>query len=240
MCSTGPFQYRWLKGYIYSSCYYHHQIRSIHLSHFYHIFPWLCAWDVCYIILCHLLHIRSGKTGNLFSLLLCSLWWVQIVGYVLPCRSYSLFVQYTISLSSLCKIIWRHWTYKIPVRYILSSVWARLSIFSQLSVIQSIKQNVGLCVFSLPTPLVMIEKMYILCLTIVIKSGVTLWTITHCLGLGHETMVCAVCFIYLYIYILIKLSGPILCFLWERASAEQWRAPRTTSSNFEVSCAVGL
>ena len=89
MYSTGPFQYRWLKGYIYSSCYYHHQIESIHLSHCYHIFPWLCAWDVCCIIFCHLLHIRSGKTGNLFSLLLCSLWWVQIFGYVLACRSYS-------------------------------------------------------------------------------------------------------------------------------------------------------
>ena len=86
MCSTGPFQYRWL---IYSSCYFHHQIGCIHLSHCYHIFPWLCASDVCYIIFCHVLHIRSGKTGNLFSLLLCSLWWVQISWYVLPCRSYS-------------------------------------------------------------------------------------------------------------------------------------------------------
>ena len=37
MCSTGPFQHRWLKGYIYSSCY-HHQIGSIHLSHCCHIF----------------------------------------------------------------------------------------------------------------------------------------------------------------------------------------------------------
>ena len=83
MCSTGPFQYRWL---IYSSCYFHHQIGCIHLSHCYHIFPWLCAWDVCYIIFCHVLHIRSG---NLFSLLLCSLWWVQISWSVLPCRSYS-------------------------------------------------------------------------------------------------------------------------------------------------------
>ena len=46
MCSTGLFQYRWLKGYIYSSCYYHHQIGSNHLSHCYHIFPWVCAWDV--------------------------------------------------------------------------------------------------------------------------------------------------------------------------------------------------
>ena len=28
----------WLKGFIYSSCYYHHQIGSIHISHCYHIF----------------------------------------------------------------------------------------------------------------------------------------------------------------------------------------------------------
>ena len=89
MCSTGPFQYRWLMGNIYSSCHYHRQIGSIHLSHCYYMFPWLCAWDVCYIIFCHLLHIRSGKTGNLFSLLLWSLWWVQIFGYVLASRSYS-------------------------------------------------------------------------------------------------------------------------------------------------------
>ena len=102
-----------------------------------------------------------------------------------------LFVQYIISLSSLCKLIWRHWTYKIPVRYILSSVWVRLSIFSRLSIIQSIIQYVGLCVFSLPTPLVTIERIYILCLIIMIKSEV--WTFTHCLGLGHETMACAVC-----------------------------------------------
>ena len=89
MCSTGSFQYRWLKGYIYGSCYHHHQIGSIQLSHCYPIFSCLCAWDVCCIIFCHLLYVRSGKTGNLFSLLLCSLWWVQIFGYVLACRSYS-------------------------------------------------------------------------------------------------------------------------------------------------------
>ena len=98
-----------------------------------------------------------------------------------------LFVQYTISLSSLCKFIWRHWTYKMPVRYILSSVWVRLSIFSPLSIIQ----YVGLYVFSLPISLVMIERIYILCLIIIIKLEV--WAITHCLGLGHETMVSTVC-----------------------------------------------
>ena len=98
-----------------------------------------------------------------------------------------LFVQYTISISALCKLIWRHWTYKMPLRYILSSVWVRLSIFSPLSIIQ----YVGLYVFSLPISVVMIERIYILCLIIIIKSEV--WFLTHCLGLGHETTVSAVC-----------------------------------------------
>ena len=114
----------------------------------------------------------------------------------LPDRT-RLFVKYTISSSSLCKLIWRHWTYKMPVRYILSSV--RLSIFSPLS----ITQYVGLCVFSLPSPLVIIERIYKLCLIIIIKSEV--WVITHCLGLGHETMVCAVC---LSVFLWTNFSAP--------------------------------
>ena len=189
-----------------SSCYYHHQIGSIHLSHCFHIFQWLCACDVCYIILCHLLYIHSGKTGNLFSLVLCNLWWVQIVRYVLACRSYSfvctctlhhLIIINSIQFISLfghigpihhcANFIWGHWTYKMLVRYNLSSVWVRLSIFSQISTIQ----YVGLCVFNLPMSFALIERIYILCLIIIIKSEV--WTITHCLGLGHETMICAVC-----------------------------------------------
>ena len=93
----------------------------------------------------------------------------------------------TPSISSLCKLIWRRWTFKMPVTYILSSVWVRLSTFSPLSIIQ----YVGLYVFSLPISLVMIEIIYILFLIIIIKSEV--WTINHCLGLGHETMVSAVC-----------------------------------------------
>ena len=52
--------------------------------------------------------------------------------------------------------------------------------------------------FQFTHSLAMIERIYILCLIIIIKSEV--WTSTHCLGLGHETMVCAVCFsIFLWI-----------------------------------------
>ena len=69
--------------------------------------------------------------------------------------------------------IWRHWTNKMSVRYNLSRVWVRLNIFSQLSLIQ----YVGLCVISLPISFVMIERIYILCLIIIIKSDV--WTTTH-------------------------------------------------------------
>ena len=36
-----------------------------------------------------------------------------------------------------------------------------------------------------------VSETMLLYLIIIIKSEV--WTITHCLGLGHETMVCAVC-----------------------------------------------
>ena len=97
------------------------------------------------------------------------------------------FVCLYITPSHYANFIWRHWTYKMPVRFNLSSVWVRLSLFSQLSIIQ----YVGLCVFSLPISFVMIERIYILCLIIIIKSEVR--TITHCLGLAHETMVCAVC-----------------------------------------------
>ena len=52
--------------------------------------------------------------------------------------------------------IWRHWTFKMPVRYNLSSRWVKLNIFSQSSIIQ----YVGLCVFSLPISFVMIERIY--------------------------------------------------------------------------------
>ena len=94
MCWPGPFEFRWLKGYIHIPFYYHHQIGSIHLSHCCHIFPWLCVWDGCTTIFCHTLHIYLRNTGTLFqllmfSLLMFSLWYLQTIGYIMACRSYS-------------------------------------------------------------------------------------------------------------------------------------------------------
>ena len=95
-----------------------------------------------------------------------------------------------------CKLIWRHWTYKMPVRYILSSVWVRLSIFSQLSIITINYTIFGAVCFQFTHSRCddcenIYIYIYILCLFIIIKSEV--WTSTHSLGLGHETVVCAVC-----------------------------------------------
>ena len=180
MCSIGPFQFRWLKGYIYSSCCNHHQIGSNHLSH-----DFIFSVAVCLRCLLH--HILSLMAYTFRE----NREFVQQVGYVLACRSYSFVCTFTVSLSSLCKIIWRPWTYQNVCQiYVVECV--KWGIFSHLSIMQ----YVGLCVFSLTISPVMIEKVYILCLIIITKPKV--WTTIHCLGLGYETIVCAVClFIFL-------------------------------------------
>ena len=102
--------------------------------------------------------------------------------------------------------LWGHWICKMPVRYILSNMWVTLSIFPQLYIIQ----YVGLCAFRWPIAPVMIERIYILCLIIIIKSEK--WTITHCLWLGHEWIICAVCLsIFLFFLINNYSSGLIKC-----------------------------
>ena len=86
-----------------------------------------------------------------------------------------------------CADVYEGTASKMFVKYILLSVCLRFSKFSQVSFVY----YMGLCVFNLPIPLMMIAKMCILYLIIIIKSEVR--PICHCLGLGHETMVCAVC-----------------------------------------------
>ena len=87
-----------------------------------------------------------------------SLWRVQISDTFWFEDRIRLFVHYIISLSSLCKLIWRHGTYKMSGIYILSSVWVRLSILPQLSILR----YMGLCFLSLPIFLLMIESIYTL------------------------------------------------------------------------------
>ena len=72
-------------------------------------------------------------------------WCVQIIDYNMALRSCSCFAHLTIYFSSLCsRFIGRHWTYKMLVRYFVSSMCLRLNELSQLYFIS----QMGLYVFS--------------------------------------------------------------------------------------------
>ena len=152
---------------------------------FFSYVPMVVCLRCCYIIFCHLLLIHSGKTEILFSVLLCSLWWVQIVGCLLVCRL-GLFIC---TLSHLIIIIAQTYLKTLNLQnacqiYFVECI--RLSLFLSYSLC-----NIWGCVFSVyQFPLWWLRE-YTLCLINIIKSEV--WAIIHCLGLGHETMVCAVC-----------------------------------------------
>ena len=76
-----------------------------------------------------------GKLGHCFHYW-CSVYCIcKWADTLWPVDRVRLFADYTISLSSLCRLIWRHWTTKMLVRYMLPSVWLRLRQFSQSSFI---------------------------------------------------------------------------------------------------------
>ena len=186
VCAIDPFKFKWPRWHISNPfCYHHHQIISINQSRRCYIFPWFWVWSSCTSMFCQLFHMDPGNARFLFPLLLCSLWCVQIMGYTEARRSYlDLFAPYTIALSAWFRVIWKHWTYKTPVRYILSSVCLWSSPLSHLSFMQYI----GLCVFSLTNSFLMTVLLHTIK---IVKSKI--WIIIHCLGLGHETVVWVVC-----------------------------------------------
>ena len=91
MCSPDTFQFWWLKRYILSSCYYHHEIGSINLTH-YHISVVVCLRCLLHYVLSLIAYTLRETRDFVFIiiLLLCSSRLLQIVGYVLACSSYSL------------------------------------------------------------------------------------------------------------------------------------------------------
>ena len=133
-----------------------------------------------------------GKLRFAFFNFCTALWRVPIVEYIMArwLDSFVCTLHYLIII--IMHTIWRYWTSKIFVRYILSSVCLRLSELSFM-------QYMGLCVFSSPFSLMMIVRKYVLHLITITNSE--LWPICHCLWLGHDTMVCAEwLFIFLYIW----------------------------------------
>ena len=137
------------------------------------------------------LYISREKLGCVSFIIVQSYDGCKSSSTLWPVGHIRLFAHYTTSLSSVCRSIWRYWISKILVRYILSSVGLTLSQFSQVSFMQ----YMGLCVFGLSITLIVIVNISVLYFNIIIKSEV--WPICHCLGLGHETMVCPEYFFFI-------------------------------------------
>ena len=122
----------------------------------------------------------------------CFHYWCSVYGIckwsdtLWPVGRVRLFADYTISLSSLCRLIWKHWTTKMLVRYMMPSVSKIKTILSIIFIF-----TIWGCVSSAYPILLWWSRECVLYLIIIIKPEV--WIINHCLGLGHETMVCAVC-----------------------------------------------
>ena len=145
-------------------------------------FPLLSYFSVVVCLRCLLHHILSlsahtfRENQDIIFIIIAQFMmiWLQIVhivGCVLACRSYLVVCRSHHLIITIVKTYLKTLNLKMPVRYILSSVWVRLSILSRLSIIQ----YMGLFVFSLPISLVMTERIHILCRIIIIKSEV--WTI---------------------------------------------------------------
>ena len=124
----------------------------------------------------------------------CFHYWCSVYGIckwsdtLWPVGRVRLFADYTISLSSLCRLMWKHWTTKMLVRYMMPSVCLRLRQFSQLS----LYSLYGAVCLQLTQFCDDRENVYFILLSSSNRKYES-WIINHCLGLGHETMVCAVC-----------------------------------------------
>ena len=143
-----------------------------------------------------------------------------------PVGRVRLFADYTISLSSLCRLIWKHGTTKMLVRYMMPSVCLRLRQFSQLSL-----YSLYGAVYSAYPILLWWSRECVLYLIIIIKPEV--WIINHCLGLGHETMVCAVC-LTMFFCVSKSVPGPIMSSIYLSGSLSVLRFARNNlrASNY--------
>ena len=94
-----------------------------------HVFLWLCVW-------CGSAKISVVSYVSRESWVFVSITPVQSVMYANNRVHYGLEIMlvclhiYTISLSSLCRLIWSHWTCKMLIWYILLSVCPRIIPFS--------------------------------------------------------------------------------------------------------------
>ena len=73
---------------------------------------------------------------------------------------------------------------------VLAGIFCQVCVQDQVHSQLCFMQYISLSVFSITISLLMIARKCVLNLIIITKS---IWIISHCVGLGRETMVCSVC-----------------------------------------------
>ena len=175
---------------------YHHKLLISHTNTHTHAHTHTHTYIYMYVYI--YIYIYPWKVGFCVSNYCAVLWCAQIMEHIIawwPVVAVICTLNYLIII-----IIDHHWSCIIIRTFLkflncsnaclldyVSCVCLRLGQFSQLSFMQ----YMGLCVLRLHISLIMIYKIPVLGCIIIIKSEV--WPICHCLGLGHETMVCEVC-----------------------------------------------
>ena len=120
MCWTGPFEFRWK-----NISYYLIIIIKSEVSTFPIVVIFFCGCVSEMVVLSYFVIYYIYIPGTLGP---CFHYWYSVYGICKwsdtswPVSRVRLFADYTISLSSLCVLIWRHWTTKMLVRYMLLCV----------------------------------------------------------------------------------------------------------------------
>ena len=123
ICSTGPFKFRWSRGYT-CNCnpvYCHNQIRSAVA-----IFPWLYVWVVVTSYYLGWFMLIPRHLGFCFHYYCAVCGVCKSLDTLRPVGRIHFFGQYTRSLSLLRRYVWTHWAYNMLDRYIQPSVPLRL------------------------------------------------------------------------------------------------------------------
>ena len=150
--------------------------------------PWLCGWGGCAIKCCQF-NIYPGEAGVCFFYYRAVLWSAQIVKYIIAWRFYSFVCTLHNVLSSSCRCIWR-----LKVLNIENTCQAHsVRCVSKIKSIPSIIFHAIYGAVCIQLTLFSFDDCKNMCTLSYYHYQIRVWPICHCLGLGQEPMLCAVC-----------------------------------------------
>ena len=160
VCPTVAFRFKWSREYICNSSY--QKYKSFPLLSYSTV---VACLGLLNHMLCHLLYLQLGFCFHYYCVVY-DMW--KSWNALRPEGRFRLFAHHTAPLSSLCKLIWGHWTYEMLFRYIISILFLQE----------------GPCVIVYRFILWWLQEYNYLISFIITKSEI--WIISHRVGLGHE------------------------------------------------------